>query len=66
MVRDRKIGHGQWMTRITFEVTRSKVKVTVAFNAKSVSTQNLEKFISDSLSTWWQDWSWSVDDLFKF
>ena len=31
------------MNPINFEVTRSKVKVTVAFNAKTVSAQFLEK-----------------------
>jgi len=31
----RKIGYGQQMTPLNFEVTRSKVKVTVAFNAKT-------------------------------
>jgi len=36
------------MTPIFFHVTRSKVKVTVGFNAKTVSAQYLEKFMSDS------------------
>jgi len=54
------------MTPIHFEVTRSKVKVTVAFYAKTLSAQNLEKFMSDTQSTWLEDWSWSVDDPFKF
>jgi len=36
------------MTPIKFEVTKSKVKVTVAFYAKTVSAQYLEKFMSDS------------------
>ena len=36
------------MTPIHFEVTGSNVKVTVAFNAKIVSTQYLEKFMGDS------------------
>jgi len=40
------------MTPITFEVTRSKVKVTVPFNAKNLSAQYLEKFMSDSHGTW--------------
>jgi len=31
---------------------RSKVKVTVAFYAKTVSAQYLEKFMSDSHCTW--------------
>ena len=41
MILDRKIGHGQFMTPINFEVTMSKVKVT-AFSAKTVSAQYLE------------------------
>jgi len=36
------------MTPIYFEVTRSNVKVTVAFHAKTMSAQYLEKFLSDS------------------
>jgi len=48
MVPYRKIGHGQLMTPINFEVTRSKVKVTVPFKAKTMSAQYLEKFMSDS------------------
>jgi len=47
MVLGRKIGHGQYMTPLNFEVTRSKVKVTVAFYAKPMSAQYLEKFLSD-------------------
>jgi len=43
------------MTPINFEVTRSKVKVTVAFNAKTVSAQYLEKFMNDSHGTWQED-----------
>ena len=31
MVLNRKIGHGQEMIPINFEVTRSKVKVTIPF-----------------------------------
>jgi len=54
------------MTPIHFEVSRSKVKVTVAFYAKSMSVQYLKKFMSDSHSTWNEDWSWSVDDPYKF
>jgi len=54
------------MTPINFEVTRSKVKVTVVFNAKNMSAQYLEKFMSDSHSTWYDDWSWSVDDPYTF
>ena len=52
MVLGRKIGHGQQMTLIDFEVTRSKVKVTVPFNAKTMSAQYLEKIMSDSHGTW--------------
>ena len=52
MVLDRKIGHGQQMTPINFKVTWSRVKVTLAFNAKTMYTQYLEKFMSDSHSTW--------------
>ena len=47
----RKIGHGQEMTPIHVEVTRLKVKVTVAFYVKTLSTEYLEKFISDSHGT---------------
>jgi len=43
MVLGRKIDHGQLMTPINFEVTRSKVKVTEAFNAKTIYAQYLEK-----------------------
>ena len=50
------------MTLINVEVTRSKVKVTVAFNAETMSAQYLEKFLSDSHGTWYEDWSYSVDD----
>jgi len=52
MVLGRKIGHGQSMTPIHFEVTRSKVKVTIPFNAKTMSAQYLEKFMSYSHGTW--------------
>ena len=41
-----KIGHTQYMNPIHFEVTRSKVKVTVAFYVKTMSAQYLEKFMS--------------------
>jgi len=51
MVLGWKIGHGQFMTPVNFEVTRSKVKVTVAFYAKTMSAQYLEKFMSDNHST---------------
>ena len=54
------------MTPIHVEVTRSKVKVTIEFNAKTVSAQYLEKFMSDSHSTWKKNWSWLVDDSCKF
>ena len=40
------------MIPINFEATRSKVKVTVPFNAKTKSAQYLEKFMSDNHSTW--------------
>jgi len=53
------------MTPLIFEVTLSKVKVTVPFNAKTMSTQYLEKFMSDSHGTIYEDWSWSVDDPYK-
>ena len=66
MALDRKIGHGQQTTPINVEVTKTKVKVTVPFNAKTMSLQYLEKFISDSHGTLQEDWSWSVDDPFKF
>ena len=29
-------------------------------------SQCLEQFLSDSLGTWQEDWSWSVDDPFTF
>ena len=64
MVLGWKIGHGQQMTPIHFEVTRSKVKV--AFHAKTMSAQYIEKFMSDSHSTLQEDWSWSVDDPYTF
>jgi len=52
MVLGRKIGHGQSMTPINFQVTRSKVKVTVLFDAITMSAQYLEKLMSDSHGTW--------------
>jgi len=52
MVRGRKIGHGQSMTPINFQVTRSKVKVTVLYDAITMSAQYLEMFMSDSHGTW--------------
>ena len=66
MVLGKKIGHGQQMTPIHFEVTMSKVKVTVPFNAKNLSAQYLEKFTSDSHGTLQEDWLWPVDDPYKF
>jgi len=45
------IVHGQYMTTINFEVSRSNVKVTVAFYAETMSAQHLEKFLSDSHGT---------------
>ena len=39
------------MIPINFEITRSKVKVTVLFNAKTMSAQYLEKLISDNHGT---------------
>jgi len=52
MVLGRKITHGHWMTPRNFEVTRSKVKVTVPLNAKTMSAQYLEKFMRDSHGHW--------------
>jgi len=52
MALGRKIGHGQSMTPINFLVTRSKVKVTVLFDAITMSAQYLEKFMSDGRGTW--------------
>ena len=40
------------MNPINFEVSRSNVKVTVAFYAKTMSAQYLEKFMNDSHFTW--------------
>jgi len=54
------------MTPIHVKVTRSKVKVTLAFNAKNMSAQYLEKFIGDSHYAWLEDWSWSVDGPYTF
>jgi len=54
------------MIPTNFDVSRAKVKVTVAFNAKTVTAQYLEKFMCDSHSAWQEDWSWSVDDPNKF
>jgi len=48
MVFSRKIDHGQYMIPIHFKVTRSNVKVTVALNAKTMSAQYIEKFMSGS------------------
>ena len=66
MALNRKIGHGQQTTPTNVEVTKTKVKVTVPFNAKTMSPQYLEKFMSDSHGTWQEDWSWSVVDPYKF
>jgi len=57
MLLGRKIGHGQEMIHINFEITRSKVKFIVPFNAKTMSVQYLERFMSDSHGTWKEDWS---------
>jgi len=54
------------MPPIQFEATRSKAKVTVAFYAKTVSAQYLERFRSDSDSTLKEDWSWSIDNPYTF
>jgi len=54
------------MSPINFKISRSKVKVTVAFYAKNMSAQYFEKFKSDSQSTLYEDWSWSVDEPYKF
>jgi len=43
MVLGRKIGYGQQMIPIHFEVIRSFFKVTVAFYAITMSAQYLEK-----------------------
>jgi len=51
---------------MNFEVTMSKVKVTILFYAKNISAQYLEKFLSDSHDTWSENWLWSVNDPFKF
>jgi len=52
---------------MNFEVTMSKVKVTISFYAKKhISAQYLEKFLSDSHDTWSEDWLGSVNDPFKF
>jgi len=61
MLHVRNIGHGQLITPINYVVTRSKVKVTVPFNAKTMSAQYLKKFMSDSHGTWKEDWPGSVD-----
>jgi len=50
MVLGMKIGHTQEMAPMHFKVTRSKVKATVAFNAKTASAQYFEKLMSDSHS----------------
>jgi len=48
------------MTLLNFEVSKSNVKVTVAFYAKTMSAHYNEKFLSDSHVT--VDWSRSVDE----
>jgi len=50
---------------VNFDVSRSKVKVTVTFNAKTMSAQYL-KSLCDSYGTLLEDWSWSVDDPYEF
>jgi len=60
------IVHTQKMTPVNVEVTRSKVKVTIAFYEKPVSALYLEKYIRDSHGTWKKDWSCSVDDPYTF
>jgi len=42
MVLGRKFGRTREMTPINFEVSRSNVKVSVAFYAKTMSTQYLD------------------------
>jgi len=54
------------MTPIHVEVTKSKVKVPVAFYAKTLSAQYLKKFMSDNHGTWLEVWSWSVVDPYTF
>jgi len=39
------------MTPTNFEVSQSKVKVTVAFHAKTMSAQYFEKILSESHGT---------------
>ena len=66
--------HGTWQKDWSYseddpykiKVTRSKVKVTVAFYAKTMYAQYLEKFLSDIHGTWQEDWPWSVDALYTF
>jgi len=41
-------------------------KVTEAVNAKEMSVQYLEKFMSYIPSTSWKNWSWSVDKPYEF
>ena len=52
MVLGRQVGDTQKMTPINVEVTKSKVKVTIVFYAKTMYAQYLEKFLSDSHGTW--------------
>jgi len=53
------------MAPINFEVSRSNVKVAVAFYAKPFP-QYLKKFLSESHGMWYEDWSYSVDDPYTF
>ena len=64
MILGREISHGQLMTPINFEVTRSTV--TSGFTSKTMSAQYIEKFMSDKHSTWQEDWSYTVDDPYTF
>jgi len=46
---------------------RLSVRPSVCLSVSHImSTQYLEKFMSDNHSTWYEDWSWSVDDPNKF
>jgi len=49
MVLNRKIGHGQKITHMHFEVNTSNVKVTLPFNAKTMSAQYLKMWLSFQL-----------------
>jgi len=54
------------MTPINVEVTRSKVKVTVAFDAKTMYAKYLEKFMTDIHICCYEDWPWYVVDPYNF